>query len=354
LAWSREVRLTRVDGNRGQRARGGVVQNIRLDDVLHDSRPTDGLDVLSSRKGLAYPSVQYRRDETFMTGQISNSDGAGHPIKVVAIDVCEVAENPHLIEAILQMDCTGVVIRDALPVEMIRHGVERLTSEALAERWGSPNAGMAGGEIRTIGDAATPTFTAFRGPPSERYAASAARHAEYDEAIFAADDPMTRLTAIFSALFDGKPATPPVFDEDTRWLPYNYRALDPGVQIYSHHDNHYGLPIYEHMDARYDREALLSWFVTVQPAQTAGQLIVYGLWGSDPNLPMLPTRFLDTAVLEQDYKRYTFELGAGDLVIFNSGKHVHRVSPVEGESPRLTLGGFLTADVERTQLAFWS
>ena len=104
------------------------------------------------------------------------------------------------------------------------------------------------------------------------------------------------------------------------------RPRDPGVQIYSHHDNHYGLGIYEHLDSRYDCGALLSWFVTLQPAESGGQLIVYGLWGSDPNPPMLPTRFLDTEVLERDYVRYTFDLHAGDMIIFNSGRHVHRVS----------------------------
>jgi hypothetical protein len=48
------------------------------------------------------------------------------------------------------------------------------------------------------------------------------------------------------------------------------------------------------------------------------------------------------------------DLRSGDLIVFNAGKHVHRVTPVEGSRPRLTLGGFLTVDRERTRLAFWS
>ena len=96
----------------------------------------------------------------------------------------------------------------------------------------------------------------------------------------------------------------------------------------------------------------MSWFVTLQPAEHDGELIIYGLWGSDPNPPMLPTRFVDTAALERDYHRCAVPLQAGDLVIFDSGRHVHRVTPVGGQQPRLTFGGFLTVDSDRTQLAF--
>ena len=229
--------------------------------------------------------------------------------------------------------------------------VRQLDSPSVQSLWGSPNKGMPGGEIRTIGDAATPTFTAFGGPPAERYAESANRHQEYSDAIFGSSDPLAHLQEVFSALFAGRPAQAPSFDETS-----GSHTIAPsiGVQIYSHHDNHYGLGIYEHLDSRYDRGALLSWFVTLQPAESGGQLIVYGLWGSDPNPPMLPTRFLDTEVLERDYVRYTFDLHAGDMIIFNSGRHVHRVSPVEGDDSRMTLGGFITVDCERTHLIHWS
>ncbi len=285
---------------------------------------------------------------------VRDVEGRGHPIRVVEIDADDVTEHPSLMEAVFRADVTGVVIRGALKESVVRDATARLESAENAARWASPNQGMPGGELRTIGDAATPTFTAFRGPPAERYGASAAQRHDYDEAAFGGDGPLEALGRLFSGLSEGRPSGPPAFDEQTDWLPYNFRALDPGVQIYSHHDDHYGLPIYEHMDERYDRSVILSWFVTLQPAEVDGQLIVYGLWGSDPDPPMLPTRFLDTQALEDGYKRYAFNLGAGDLVVFNSGRYVHRVSPVRGNRPRVTLGGFLTADVERTEVVFWS
>ena len=92
----------------------------------------------------------------------------------------------------------------------------------------------------------------------------------------------------------------------------------------------------------------------LRPAGQGGTLKLYGLWGSDPNPPLLPTRFLDTSVLEREFKSESVTLDAGDLVVFNSGKYVHRVTPVEGTLARVTMGGFATVDRQRTHLVYWS
>ena len=280
--------------------------------------------------------------------------GAGHPINIEAISVEEIPSQRHAIERIFAAQSTGIIIRNAMPEDMVKTAVERMTSPSNDHLWASPNRGMAGGEIRTIGDAATPTYTAFRGPDSERYSESAARHDDWVQALFGEENPTQLVANLLGGLYQGRPASPPPFQRGRDWLPFNYRALDPGVQIYSHHDNHYGLAIYEQMGSQYSRDHLLSWFITLQPAQIDGNLVIYGLWGSDPDPPMLPTRFLDTAALERDYGRFECQLGAGDLVVFDSGRHVHRVTPVGGELARLTLGGFLTKSVDQSQLAFWS
>ena len=266
----------------------------------------------------------------------------------------ELNQHGDRLESIFRGELTGVVVEDALPAEMVARAVRTLESPEASPDWGSPNKGMPGGELRTIGAAATPTFTALRGPDSDTYAASAAQHSRWTHSIFGDADATGTIDAVLSGLFGNRPAGPPAFSGESSWIPYNYRALDPGVQIYSHHDNHYGLAIYEHLDAAYDRSTLLSWFVTLQAPTAGGELVVYGLRGSDPNPPMLPTRFLDTAALEREYLRDVVPLQAGDLVVFDSGRHVHRVTPVGGDSARLTLGGFLTPAQDRSRLAFWS
>lgn len=276
----------------------------------------------------------------------------GHPLSFVEVDVDHLDEQARAIESIYDGRQTGVVVRGAFPPELVAAAVAHLGADA---GWTSPNRGMAGGEIRTIGDAATPTFTWLRGPPSEVYEQSAVHHAQRTEAVFGdAGAPTRHLKNLLSSLFGGRPADPPAFDTALTWAPYNFRALDPGQQIYAHHDNHYGLSIYDRMDPGLDRTTLLSFFVTLQAPEGGGTLVVYGVWGSDPDVPVLPTRFLDTATIEQRYARADVQLGAGDLVVFDAGRHVHRVTAVEGTRSRLTFGGFLTVARDRDRLAFWS
>ncbi len=286
--------------------------------------------------------------------RIDAANRQGHGLSFVDIDVDEATEHPDLIESIYAGEQTGVVVRRAMPHDMVAQASARLASEGSGVAWAEPNRGMTGGEIRVIGEAATPTFTQLKGPPIDVYRAGAQAHAARRQAVFGDLEPERQVGLVLGRMFRGRPAAPPVFEGDTPWSAFSVRALDPGEQIYAHHDNHYGLEVFQRLDPDYDRTTLLSWFVTLQAAGRGGELVVYGLWGSDPNPPMLPTRFLDTAALEARFTRHAFDLRAGDLVVFDSGRNVHRVSPVEGDRPRLTFGGFLTLARDRGRLAFWS
>ncbi len=276
----------------------------------------------------------------------------GHPISFTSFDASELAEHGDTIEAIYAARQTGVVVRNAFPPELVEAGVAGMGTDA---GWGHPNKGMRGGEIRTLGDAATPTFTYLQGPPDEVYAASSEHFPERNAAVFGRGAAaLRRMMELLGCLFEGRPAAPPEWSEGRRWSAYNFRALDPGQQIFTHHDAHYPLKVYEHMPADLDRTTALSFFVTLQAPEAGGELVVYGIWGSDPNVPMLPTRFVDTAALERDFEKVHVPLAAGDLVVFDAGRHIHRVTPVEGARPRLTVGGFLTVAEDRSRLAFWA
>lgn len=246
---------------------------------------------------------------------------------------------------------TGLVVRGAFPAELLAAGAASLSASTA---WTSPNRGMRGGEIRTIGDAATPTFTHLRGPPDEIYAESARAHAERTAAIFGdGGAALAAVQGLLSRLGGGVPAEPPAFDAGHRFAAFNFRALDPGQQIFTHHDHHFGLSVYRHMDADLDRQTLLSFFITLQAPEAGGELLVYGVRGDDPEVPVLPSRFLDTAAIEARYPVERLRLAPGDLVVFDAGRHVHRVAPVEGTRPRLTFGGFLTLSTDRRRVAFW-
>lgn len=279
----------------------------------------------------------------------------GHPIHFDIVGIDAIEDLADAIESMAELRRCGVIVRGAFPADLRARAVAQLDSPTLDKFWSSPNAGLSGGEIRVIGDAATPTFTSLRGPSAVRYARNAQRHPQQVAAVFGeAGRPTEVVAQLLSHLFGGRPAAPATLAGGQAWVPYSFRALDPGEQIFAHHDNHYGLEVYRALDTDLDRTLLLSWFVTLASPEAGGALVVYGLWGSDPNPPLLATRFLDIVALEQRFNRYSCDLRAGDLVVFNAGRFVHRVTPVEGVRPRLTLGGFLTVDRARTRLAFWS
>lgn len=283
---------------------------------------------------------------------IDTAGREGHPLSVCELTAAELSANPEILADLFEARTTGVVVRGAVP------GVEalaaRLNDASLADLWASPNQGMPGGELRVIGEAATPTFTKMRGPSVAQYGEAAQAHAATMDRVFGELEPTAQINALFSSLSGGRPAAPARFDAEVPWSPYTLRALNPGQQIYSHHDMHYWLSVYERLPEDLDRTSLLSWVVTLQAPEAGGSLAVYGLWGSDPNPPMLPTRFLDTEALEDRFGKHVFDLRAGDLVVFDSGRHVHRVTPVEGGRPRMTMGGFMTLAKDRGRAAYWS
>lgn len=277
----------------------------------------------------------------------------GHPMSMVELGADALDQRPDLLLDVFETRHTGVVVRDALPG--VQDYVARVQDAGLADLWASPNQGMPGGDLKVIGEAATPTFTKMRGPSVEQYGDASRAHADIMARVFGELEPTARINHLFSALNGGRPAAPAQFEADVCWNPYTVRALGPGQQIYSHHDLHYWLAVYERLPEALDRTSLLSWFITLQAPEGGGALTVYGLWSGDPNPPMLPTRFIDTQALDDRFGKHAFDLRPGDLVVFDSGRHVHRVTPVTGAVPRLTLGGFMTLTKDRAGgSAYWS
>ena len=291
---------------------------------------------------------------------------SGHTIAIHVIDRGQVAGVNDALIRLINGEFSGLKVRGGISTEHLQHAVSQLQSEAFAPELRSPNHGLRGGELMTLGVAATPCFTALNGPNEESYLESVASAPRWEKTLFNDFDLTQALSELFSELSQGRRSRPAPFldtksEEDPKvsdqldtWLPFNYRILPTGQQIYTHHDHHYRLPIYEHLSSDYDRSLVFSWFIIAQSPNDGGELVMYGLSGDDPQVPMLPSRFVDTAVLEASYHKTRVQCEPGDLFIFNSRAHIHRVSPVIGERPRVTIGGFMTFNLDRTESVFWS
>ena len=96
----------------------------------------------------------------------STSLKKGHPIVHETLHVSELEHVNQLdsiskLEQLYQADFSLLVVKDAIDLAYIHQIVSVLESPQCDSWWLSPNRGMPGGELRTIGHAATPTFTAF-------------------------------------------------------------------------------------------------------------------------------------------------------------------------------------------------
>ncbi len=256
---------------------------------------------------------------------------------------------------LLRGEGTALVVREAFDQQTVGRLVQRLGAASGDPAWGNPNQAMPGGDVRVLGEAATPTFRTPRGPSLPVYLARAGEHDRLVRRVFGrSNDPWPPLARIMSWMAGHRAARRPMGPSRVEWPPYTVRQLGMDQQIYAHHDDHYGLAVFSDLEASVDRGALLSWFVTLAAPDSGGALVVYGLRSSDPDPPMLPTRFLDGQALDADYVRQEIPLAAGDLVVFDSGRHVHRITPVVGPRPRLTLGGFMGQYADGSAMACWS
>jgi hypothetical protein len=276
-------------------------------------------------------------------------------VRVLELTVSEARASADSLDRLIEGDITGIVVRDAVNPHTVDSLVDKIQSAGDDPAWGRPNRGMSGGNLRVIGTSATPTFTSPTGPTLELFLRDAGTHAKRRRRMFGDDlDPFDGIAEAIGAVAAGRPVVGPTGASGHAWPPYTLRSLETDQEIYPHHDDHYGLSVYEDFDPAVDRSALLSYFVTLVVPDDGGRLTLYGLQGTDPDPPILPTRFLDTEALDRQWQRQELDLRAGDLVVFNSGRHVHRVTPVRGPTVRVTIGGFLAFDRERSRVFCWS
>lgn len=120
---------------------------------------------------------------------------------------------------------------------------------------------------------------------------------------------------------------------------------------------------YEHLGKQVEVKNQLSYFITVDEAEKGGELTLYDLlWedgqskenvGADRGVTLTDGTFIDTTENGQ-IKRQKIKPRAGDLLIFSGGPIWHKVELVEGNSNRMTIGGFLAVTEDNQHLKYWT
>jgi hapalindole-type alkaloid chlorinase len=271
----------------------------------------------------------------------ANADAAANGIESLYNDVVDI-----------------VVARDAFPRAPLQEAGERLDQNEKDPGWVRPNEKMPVEDIQILGTdtPATPTFRAPRGGSLDQYLEGTARHRSAANQIFGSGfDPVHEIERVLARFAAGRPIELPSSSDGRQYAPYTLRRLIDGKQIGIHHDYHYPLDLYSELAPRVDKTTLISWVVTLRQPQDGGELFVYGVTPDTPNAPKMPNGFqYDAEKIEQQFDFASFTMGVGDLFLLASGRCLHRVNRIRGPKARVTMGGFLAFDKDRTKVFYWS
>jgi hypothetical protein len=106
-----------------------------------------------------------------------------------------------------------------------------------------------------------------------------------------------------------------------------------------------------------DGQGQLSFYLPLQLPESGGELHVCHLRYGEPSgasLDRMSRSDPRTVDYAESFGVTVPRPGVGDMLIFDAGRHFHRVTPVEGSTARWTIGGFLARSREGNRLHYWS
>jgi hypothetical protein len=164
-----------------------------------------------------------------------------------------------------------------------------------------------------------------------------------------------RLEEVLTALAGGKVVRLARTPDGRMYQPFSIREMLPGAFIDVHFENEaFDAPPMQELLEQLDGPEQLSAYLALAVPEEGGELSVYPLRGTDPQAAAI--RALDRtaestyAEIQAIAPRAVLNTGVGDLLIFDAGRHFHRVTRVGGRRSRWTMGSFLA--LSRTRDAF--
>lgn len=262
----------------------------------------------------------------------------------VDVDAANVEEWPDAITQIYEGSIDGMTIRGVFSPEEAAEAVRRLERHR-------PEF-VDHGTVAMFG-------TAIVGSDDERslYHRTAPTMTAELEALFPAGF-ARRIEQTLLALGRQRPVRVPDDGPSRPYVPATARILPPGGGvIHAHTANEFChvWPAYEHLRRTARMWNSLSYFMTAQCAEAGGSLMLYDLvWDDTPEdvlaLPMGPER--DARLARFDGR--VIAPGIGDMVLFTGGRIWHRVTPIEGPTSRVTIGGFVAESTDGDEILYWS
>jgi hapalindole-type alkaloid chlorinase len=119
-------------------------------------------------------------------------------------------------------------------------------------------------------------------------------------------------------------------------------------------------PIYYDAVEKMEKEGQLSFFVVMQQPEIGGELTLYDMvWDnvnkkdSAENNEYVLDKYGNRVLLSEVNSR-KYNPSPGDILVFYGGRIWHRVEPIFGSRPRITLGGFINFSKDDKICFYWS
>lgn len=271
-------------------------------------------------------------------------------MRLVEVDHSDLEGYSAALIDIFEARLTGMVIHGAFPPEAVAQVVARLEAGdiGLESRASPAFVGETYGRVLIVGDRDLDSYFEEAG----RFRAACA-------ALFeGAPDFQQRIEALLGAIAGGRAVGVPAGPQGDAYAPATIRGLHEGGQIDLHCENEtVDFPSMWHLSRLIHARNQLSFYVLLGVPESGGELVIHNArYAEGPGELLGRLERDDPATLEMlaPYGHVVPHTRAGDLLVFDSGRHFHRVTPVVGPRRRWTMGGFLARSLDENTVYYWS
>ena len=269
-------------------------------------------------------------------------------LRVLEIDAQDAAGHGDAFERMRGGKLDGVIVRDVYPPDVLARVVERLERHDppfLETSFPAPFKSSFYGRNLNL----THPDLSGRG-----YFAEAARFHEHLDALFwPSSGLVARVGVILAELDAGRPfIAPPGLEPGQRYMFTTLRAQREGGFIPPHCDNEHAFrPAYAHLLPLIDRH-LMSFVLAFTMAEAGGALEVFDL-RFESLAPRLMNDDRAVPIDTAGVASVRFRLPPGAMIVLDSGRYLHRVTPVIGPHKRWTACSFMARSRTRDATYCW-
>lgn len=267
----------------------------------------------------------------------------------VSKDINVLKQYPTLLLDILSGHTTGAILRGFYQPNVLAPIVEQLAKEQCSMR-SRPSPYFTG---RTYGRLLT-AETDLNAYYNEAKQVNKALH----ELFTPIGDFQTRLEQTLATLSNQKPVQVPLSPEGHSYLSVSTREMLPGGSIDLHYENeNFDCPTMKYLASQLDAIRQGSIYLTLAAPEGGGELRIYPVKEKTETCAkfsaMDRTSQETFSLLEQEHGYRVLDAAVGDLLIFDAGRHYHRVTTVTGKQSRWTMGSFFSHS-NKGVVHYWS